>query len=207
MSTPHNGAVIQQDAPGDSPAENTGPGTGVAATNAEVRQVEHASEEGPFYRDPEFWVAMGFLLFVALLLYLKVQKSAAAALDARGAKIKADLDDAARLRAEAEALLAAAQARFAGSAAEAQGIVDQAHRNAREIAETGARDLDALIARRTKGAEDRIAAAQRAAEASLRARAVDMATAQARELLGGQGDAAMQAQLTDAAIADLGRVH
>ncbi len=206
MSGPHNGAVVQQDPPGDT-AGNTGPGTGVAATNAEVRQVEHASEAGPFYRDPEFWVAIGFVLFVALLLYLKVQKSAAAALDARGSKIKADLDDAARLRAEAEALLTAAQARLSGSAAEAQGIVDQAHRNAREIAAAGARDLDALIARRTKGAEDRIAAAQRTAEASLRARAVDMATTQARDLLLAQGDAAVQARLTDAAIADLGRVH
>ena len=206
MSEPHDNApVAQTDASGLTAAGNTGPGTGVAATNAEVRHVEAAGETGPIYTQPEFWVAIGFLLFVGLLLYLKVHTSAAAALDARGAKIKADLDEAARLRADAEALLAAAQARLAGSADEAAKIVAQATRNAAEIAEAGVRDLDALIVRRTAAADARIAAAERASEAGLRAQAVDMATARARDLLAANDDAAVQARLVDAAIADLGR--
>ena len=202
-----NAPVAQTDASGLTAAGNTGPGTGVAATNAEVRQVEHASEAGPFYTSPEFWVAIGFLLFVAVLLYLKVHKSAASALDARGNKIKADLDEAARLRAEAEALLAAAQARLAGSADDAAKIVAQAERNAAEIAAQATRDLDALIVRRTAAAQARIAAAERGAEAALRSHAVDIATAKARALLADGNDAATQTRLTDAAIADLGRLH
>ncbi|WP_419814696.1 F0F1 ATP synthase subunit B [Glacieibacterium sp.] len=193
-----NAPVLQTDPPGS-------PANGVAATNTEVGKVEHASEEGPFYRDPEFWVAIGFLLFVAILIYLKVQKSAASALDARGARIKHDLDDAARLRSEAETLLAQAEARLAASAGDAQAIVEQALRNAREVAEQGARDLDALIVRRTKAAEERIVAAQRAAEAELRARAVDLATEQARAAIAAQSDPAMQNRLTNAAISELDR--
>lgn len=203
MSEPHNGAIIQRDPSGDNSSAVT---SGVAPTNQQVAVVRHAEDAGPFYSDPEFWVAVGFLLFVGVLLYLKVQKSAAAALDARGAKIKHDLDEAARLRSEAEALLAEAEARLAASAGDAAKIVEQATRNAHDIAEAGSRELDALIARRTKGAEDRIAAAQRAAEAELRGKAVDMATAQAKARIAAQSDAGMQQRLTDAAIADLARL-
>ncbi len=203
MSNPHNGAIIQRD---PSATSTNGPTAGVAATNKEVAEVRHAEDAGPFYTDPEFWVAIGFLLFVAVLIYLKVQKSAAAALDARGARIKHDLDEAARLRQAAEALLAEAEARLAASAGDAATIVEQATRNAREIAETGARELEALIVRRTRGAEERIAATQRAAEAQLRAQAVDMATAQAKARIAAMADNGVQTRLTDAAIADLGRV-
>ena len=198
MSKPHNGPVLQAD-----PAGNTAKGVG--PTNAEVRKVEHASEAGPFYTDPEFWVAIGFLLFVAILWYLKVQKQAGAALDARGAKIKSDLDEAARLRSEAETLLAQAEARLAAAAGDAAAIVDQAMSNAREIAEQGVRDLELLIARRTKSAEDRIAANQRAAEADLRARTVDLAAERARQAIVSGDHDGLQQRLADAAIAELAR--
>lgn len=204
MSAQDTGPVLQTDPPANTPAGEATTGIeGVGATNSTVAEVEAEGSYGPFYTDPTFWVGVGFLLFVAILWYLGVFKSAAKGLDARGAKIKHDLDEAARLRSEAEALLAQAEARLAGSAGDAQRIVEQATRNAREIADTAARDLDALIARRTKAAEERIAATERAAEASLRARAVDLATARARELLAAQGDAGLQARLVDRAIAAL----
>lgn len=174
----------------------------MSAASTTAAGVEAASEIGPFYTDPTFWVGVGFLIFVGVLIYLGVHKAAAAALDARGAKIKHDLDEAARLRAEAETLLAQAEARLAGSASNAARIVEQAQRNAREIAEQGARDLDALIARRSQAAGDRIAASERAADAALRACAVDLATAKARAVLA-QTDAAVQTRLTDTAIAAL----
>jgi len=198
-----NAPVLQTDPPGNTVTGDASHGIeGVSATNKTVAQVEHSSDVGPFYTDPTFWVGVGFLIFVAVLIYLGVHKAAAAALDARGAKIKHDLDEAARLRAEAEALLAHAEARLAGSAGDATRIVEQAQRNAREIAEQGARDLDALIARRSKAADERIVASERAAEAALRARAVDMATAKARAVLA-QADTSTQARLTDTAIAAL----
>ena len=203
MST-GNAAVTQTDPPANTPAGEATQGIeGIGATNAQVAEVEQASDVGPFYTDPTFWVGAGFVIFLAILFYLKVHKAAGAALDARGAKIKADLDDAAKLRRDAETLLAEAQARFAGAEAEAGRIVDQAARNAREIAEQGSRDLDALIARRSKAAAERIVAAERAAEAALRARTVDMATARARDMLAAQADAGVQTRLVDTTIAAL----
>lgn len=204
MSEPHDNApILQTDPPGNTPAGEATLGIeGVSATNKTVAEVEHASDVGPFYTDPTFWVGVGFLIFVAVMIYLGVHKAAAKALDDRGAKIKHDLDEAARLRAEAEALLAQAEARLAGSAGDAARIVEQAQRNAREIAEQGSRDLEALIARRSKAAAERIAASERAAEAALRARTVDMATARARAVLA-DSDTATQTRLTDTAIAAL----
>ena len=207
MSSPNDNAPVAQ----TDPAANTPAGEatlgieGVRATNKTVAEVEHSNDAGPFYTDPTFWVGVGFLLFLGVLFYLKVHKTAAASLDARGARIKHDLDEAARLRSEAEALLAQAQSRLAGSAGDAARIVEQAQRNAREIAEGGARDLEALIARRTKAAEDRLSAAERTAEASLRAHAVDLATEQARRILVERSDEAMQDRLVDSAIAALAR--
>ncbi len=194
MSTaPHNGAVIQRD-----PAA-TG---GVSKTNAEVRKVDATADAGPFYKEPEFWVAFGFILFLGLLIYLKVHKTAGAALDARGVKIKSDLDEAARLRSEAEALLAVAEARLAAAAGDAANLIGQAEREAAGLLAQAEKDLAALVERRSKAAADRIAAAERTAAAALKARTVDMATAQARAALAAQG-ADVQAKLVDDAIAGL----
>lgn len=157
---------------------------------------------GPFYTDPTFWVAVGFLLFVGLLWYLKVHKTAAAALDARSAKIAHDIDEAARLRADAEALLAQAQAKLAAAEGDAAGIVDAARRGGAQLAEQAARDLEATIARKSKAAEDRITAAERAATAAIRAAAVDKATAAARRVIAEDAD---RMALTDAAISELDR--
>ena len=195
MSTPHNGAIIQRD-----PASSGG----VAKTNAEVRKVDATADAGPFYKEPEFWVAFGFILFVGLLLYLKVHKAAGAALDARGAKIKSDLDEAARLRAEAEALLGAAEAKLAAAAGDADKIVGQAEREAAALLAQADKDLTQLIARRSQAAADRIAAAERTAAAALKSRTVDMATEQARAALAAQ-DTAVQTKLVDDAIAGLDR--
>lgn len=157
---------------------------------------------GPFYTDPTFWVAIGFLLFVALLWYLKVHKSAAAALDARSAKIAHDLNEAARLRADAEVLLAQAKAKLDAAAGDAAAIVESARRGGEAQAAQAERDLQVAIARRSKSADDRIAAAERAAVAGIRAAAVDRAVSAARHVIAQDAD---RMALTDAAIGELDR--
>ncbi len=155
--------------------------------------------------DAEGYIAIAFVLFVALLLYVKVPKMITDALDARAAKVRGDLDEAKRLRAEAEAMLAGYRAKadaaghdvehiLATARAEAAGIVSDAHAAA-----------DAVIARRTALAETKIAAAERNAEAAVRAQAVDLATGAARRIIVAQDDPAEAARLTGAAISELDR--
>ena len=153
--------------------------------------------------DGESFVALSFLLFVGILLYLKVPRMIAGALDARTAKVRHELDEAKRLRADAEALLASYQARAETAAHDAQAIVASARAEAANIVADAHAAAEASIARRVRTAETRIAAATRAAEAEVRGHAVDVATAAARALIAADGDD--QARLTSAAIGELDR--
>ncbi len=153
----------------------------------------------------ESFVALSFLIFIAVLLYLKVPRLIAGALDARTIKIRAELDEAKRLRADAEALLAGYQAKAATAAHDAEGILNGARHEAANIVADAHAQAEASIVRRTRMAETKIAAATRAAEAEVRAHAVDIATAAARRLITEGSDASEQARLTSAAISELKR--
>ena len=83
--------------------------------------------------EPEFWVAVGFVLVIALLVWKGVPGMVGKMLDQRAAVIAAELDEARRLRAEAAALLADYQKRAAGAEAEARSIVDAATRRSRPV--------------------------------------------------------------------------
>ena len=169
---------------------------------------EHASAHGdvnvPFYADAEFWVGFGFVLFVLFLIYKKVPAAAAGALDARSAKISQDLDEAARLRREAEALLQRATDRLAQASSDATEIVAKAERAGELFAAQAAEDLKTVIARRSKAAQDRIAVAVRAAETELREQAVELATRAARTVIAADTAEKDQSRLTMAAITELG---
>ncbi len=153
----------------------------------------------------ESFVALSFLIFIAVLLYLKVPGMIAAALDARTIRIRAELDEAKRLRADAEALLAGYQAKAAAAAHDAEAIINGARHEAANIVADAHAQAEASIVRRTRMAETKIAAATRAAEAEVRAHAVDIATAAARRLIAEGSDPAEQARLTSAAITELER--
>ena len=153
----------------------------------------------------EGYIAIAFLIFVGLLLYVKVPKMVAAALDARAAKVRDDLAEARRLRAEAEALLAGYRAKAATASHDAEHILATARAEAATIVADAHAGADAVIARRTTMAETKIAAAERAAESGVRAHAVDLATVAARHIIAAHDDPALTARLTAAAINELDR--
>lgn len=153
----------------------------------------------------EGYIAIAFAIFVALLLYLKVPKMLAGMLDGRATKVRGELDEAKRLRAEAEGLLADYRARAEQAGRDAETIVHTAQHEATLIVADARAQAEAVIARRTAMAETKIAAAERAAEAHVRAQAVDVATAAARRIIVGRDDPAEAARLTAAAIGELDR--
>jgi F-type H+-transporting ATPase subunit b len=129
------------------------------------------------------WVTIALAIFIGLMLYFGIHKAIAKMLDARIAKIETDLADAERLRAEAKALLEEYQRKREEAEKDAEGIVAAAREDAfRLTAEAGAA-LDALVARRTKSVEDKIAQAEAQAVAEVRARSADLAVEAARVLL------------------------
>ncbi len=167
--------------------------------------VGEAAGHGAFYTDPTFWVAVGFLLFLALLWRLGVHRQVAEGLDDRSARIRAQLEEAARLRADAERLLAEAEAKAAAAETDAAAILAQAQAQARALASKAEADLAETITRRTRQAEDRIAAAERAAEAELRAHTAALAARAAAQAIAAGSDPALQAELADRAIDDVAR--
>ena len=110
-----------------------------------------------FFADPTFWVAVGTVLFVLLLIRLKVPGQVTKMLDSRADGIRAELEEAKRLRVEAEALLAEYRRKTANAAAEAQAIIDAATASAERMAEEAKVQLQQQIARRAKMAEQKIA--------------------------------------------------
>jgi F-type H+-transporting ATPase subunit b len=133
--------------------------------------------------EAEFWVAVAFLLFVLVLFYVGAHKQIIEALDARSAKIKADLDDARRLRDEAETLLGEYKRRQNEAEREAAAIVAEAKAEAERIAAESKTKAEDFVARRTKMAETKIAQAEAQALAEVRAAAADAAVAAAEKIL------------------------
>lgn len=154
------------------------------------------------FADPEFWVLVAAVIFVAVV-WKPVRKSLIGSLDERAARIRAELDEARKLRDDAEQLLAQYQQREREAAAEAAAIIVQAQGEAERIAAQSARDLDQALARRQRLAEERIAQAEMKALDEIRAVAVDVAIGAAREVIVSQIDEARGGALLDAAIAAL----
>jgi F-type H+-transporting ATPase subunit b len=151
----------------------------------------------------EFWVAVAFAAFVLLMLYYKVPGLIAKALDDRAEGIRRELDEARRLREEAQALLADYQKKHRNAGQEAEAIVDQARREAEAFAAETRKSLAETVERRRKQAEDKIARAEAQAVDDLRAAAVDMAIAAAEKILREKAAGAAGAALIDESIRTL----
>jgi F-type H+-transporting ATPase subunit b len=136
-----------------------------------------------FLFEPEFWVAVSFFLFLGLVIYLGAHKKIAAALDARAASIAKELDEARRLREEAEKVLADYRRKQGDAAKEAEGIVTLASKEAEILAAETRRSMKEHFERRMKLAEDKISRAEADALREVRAAAADAAIAAAQAVI------------------------
>jgi F-type H+-transporting ATPase subunit b len=153
------------------------------------------------------FVALSMLVVIGLILWKKVPAMIAGMLDARIATIRTQLEEATRLRTEAEAQLAEAKARNAASAGDAAAIIAHAEAEAKQMIAKAESDSADLVTRRRKMAEDKIAAAERAAIAEVRATAADAATRAAAAIIAEKHDASADKPLIDQTIAGLGRLN
>jgi F-type H+-transporting ATPase subunit b len=133
--------------------------------------------------EAEFWVAVAFVLMLAIFGYFGVHRTIAAALDNRSARIRKELDDARRLKEEAQSLVAEYRARRQSAEREAQEIVAAAKADAERIAVEAKAKMEDFVARRTKSAENKIAQAETQAIADVRAAAAEAAATAAASVL------------------------
>jgi F-type H+-transporting ATPase subunit b len=153
--------------------------------------------------DNSFWAFVGLLIFLGIMVYMKVPGMMAKGLDARGEKIKADLDEAKRLRDEAAALLEEYKKKRKQAEADAEEIVAAAKRDAETMAADAKQKTEEFVKRRTAMAEQKIAQAEADAVNAVRSTAVDIAVAAAGRILGGKADPKLQAELFKQSLGDV----
>jgi F-type H+-transporting ATPase subunit b len=133
--------------------------------------------------EPETWVAIAFVIFIGILVRLGVPNMLMKALDDRSARIKAELDEALKLRKEAEGVLAEYKRKQSEAEQVAASIIVNARSEAERLAAEAKAKVEDFIARRTKMAETKIARAEAQALADVRAAAADAAIAAAEKIL------------------------
>jgi F-type H+-transporting ATPase subunit b len=153
--------------------------------------------------DAPQWIALAMLAVLLLMVWKRVPAMIGKALDKKIASIREQLDEAAQLRAEAEALKAEYEAKAAAADAERATMLERARHEADAIVEQAKTDTAALIERRTRMAEDKIAAEERSAVEQLRATAAEAAARAAARLIAERHDAGTDAKLVDQAIKEI----
>lgn len=133
--------------------------------------------------DASFWALVGLILFFALIAYLKVPGKVTGALDKRADSIRDELEEARKLREEAQSLLSDYQRKRHEAEGEAEAIIAEANQEAERLTLETNQALEEMIARRTKAAEEKIAQAETQAIAEVRGKAADIAVAAAEEIL------------------------
>lgn len=154
------------------------------------------------FSDPTFWVLVAFVIFVALV-WKPGAKAVTQMLDDRAEKIRSDLDKAAKLREDAQALFAEYQKKQRDALQEAQAIVASAKAEAERLSAQAAADLETSLKRREQLALQRIAQAEQQAMADVRAAAVDLAMSATRKLLTEKVDTVRHEALIEGAIKEL----
>jgi F-type H+-transporting ATPase subunit b len=152
---------------------------------------------------PELWVFVSFVLFVALLVYYGIPNKLMKALDDRADRIRADLDEARRLREEAQGILADYQSKRRQAEQEAEDIVAMARREAEFYAQEQRKSLTESLQRRLKLAEEKIARAEEQAILDIRSKSVDVAIAAAGTVIARQLEGKTAESLVEKSVRDI----
>ena len=159
------------------------------------------------FSDPTFWVAVGTVLFV-IGVYKPIKNALLGALDARADRIRDELEEAARLREEAQKLLADYKRKQSEATAEAEAMLAHAKEEAETLRQQAAQELTAILKRREEAAMEKIAQAEANALQEVQGKAVDIAIAATGKLLTESLDDAKAGKLVDQSIAELeGKLH
>ncbi len=150
-------------------------GTAYAAT-------EGAAHGAPFYHSTSFWVAVAFVILVVSLAK-PVWKLVTVALDGKIEEIRSKIEEATKLREEAQDMLASYKRKIADAEKESEDIVTQAREEAKALKDRMTSDLEASLKRREKLAMDRIQQAEIEATAEVRAMTTEIALSATHQLL------------------------
>lgn len=160
---------------------------------------DHAPPPG-LLEDTSVWVGLGFLIVVGIFWRMGVHRKIAGALDQRGQEIATELDEARRLREEAQEILASYQRRQREAEDEATSIIEQAKKDAEHLGRDAKKKINQQLERRTKTAEEKIARAEAQALSEVRNQTTDLAINAARIIIRERMDTGAQNAMVDKSI-------
>ncbi len=153
--------------------------------------------------DATFWALVGLIIFLAILVYLKVPAAIARSLDDRADRIAKELEEARRLREEAQALLAEYHRKRKEAEEEASNIIAAATREAKAFVDEAKQKTEEYVARRNKLAEQKISSAETEAINEVRSLAVDLAVAAASKIVSDKVDAKTEGALFKSSLEEV----
>src|SRR6478672_10429483 len=163
----------------------------------------HEAEPTAFGLAPPAWIALAMIVVIGVMIWKKVPGAIAGALDSKIALIRDQLAEAESLRKEAEALKAEYEAKSKSADHDRAALLERAKHEANEIVAKAKTDAEALIERRTRMAQDKIAAEERAAVEQLRSTVAEAAAKAAARLIAERHDAGTDAKIVDQAIKEI----
>ena len=164
---------------------------------------EAGAKSGGLLADTSFWVLIAFIVVIGAFVRFGAHKAMASGLDKRANRIADEINEARKMREEAQELLAQYQRRQREAESEAAAIIEQAKKDAKQMAVDARDKLNAQLERRAKAAEEKIARAEAQALAEVRGRAADVAVAAARDIIRERMDSGAQSAFIDKSIAGL----
>ena len=171
---------------------------------SEAGEVADPSVGGVGLLNATFFVSVAMLILIGIILYNKVPATIGASLDRKIASIKAELDEAQALRADAEKLRAEYEAKLTAATQEAADMNARAEAESEAILAKARTDAENLIVRRQKMATDKIAAAERTAITEIRSKVARAATGAAAALIAENHGPDADRALVDHTVAELG---
>ena len=176
----------------------------LAALAAAAAEETHGTDASAgLLQDSSFWVLLAFIIVVGIFIRAGAHKAIASGLDKRAQKIADEINEARKMREEAQELLAQYQRRQREAEDEAAAIIEQAKKDAKRMAAEARDKISEQMTRRTKAMEDKIARAEAQAISEVRSQAADLAVAAAREIIRERMDSGAQSAIIDKAIAGL----
>ncbi len=170
---------------------------------AAAAEETHDAASGGLFAETSFWVLLAFLIVIGVFIRAGVHKTMASGLDKRANRIADEINDARKMREEAQELLAQYQRKQREAETEAAAIIEQAKKDAKILAAEARDKINAQMERRAKAAEDKIARAEAQALSEVRGKAADLAISAAREIIRERMDTGAQNAFVEKSIAEL----
>lgn len=186
-----------------NPAAPGQPASHPDATPSVAQPVAHGEAKAFGLIDAPMFIALAMIAVIAVMVWKKVPAAIGRALDQKIALIRDQLTEAESLRREAEALKAEYEAKASSVAKDREALLERARHEADEIVAKAKTYAEALIERRSRMAEDKIAAEERTAVTQLRAAAADAAAKAATRIIAERHDPAADEQLVNRAIGEI----